>query len=442
MKKVIYTAIIDSYDTLYEPKLITDDWEYICFTDVKNLKSENWKIIHVDKEENPILLARKIKILFHLYLDADLIIWLDANIEIRCNLDQFVKEFHSEPMSLMQHPSSANALDEAKLCVKFGKISFLDAEKQIGFYEKVGYKFKDQQVATGLMIRDNNRKVRAFCEEWFYQVALFSTRDQLSFNYTAWKCRLKYNLFNFHVVLNQTKFYYLKHQRLKKKMKKLNYDRLLDCLENKQPITFARFGDGEWNAIFGKNGKNCDGHEYFKDMGKELKNILTRKPSYHLGMQGLAMRVMGDRIKEFLKDNNIQDCNWCDADILHRASINETLYKFFEALNKTDRLMIVGPEYMNEIQRYFSFDYHILVPRKNCWLENERIMNDITKYVDKLKKEGLVTILFIASMCSNVLIDRLHNLYHDQITLIDAGSVFDPYLNICTRSYHKDIKIK
>ena len=54
IKKCIYTAIIGDYDNLYSSinNVKTDGWNYICFTDNKNLKSDFWKIIYVNKPEN------------------------------------------------------------------------------------------------------------------------------------------------------------------------------------------------------------------------------------------------------------------------------------------------------------------------------------------------------------------------------------------------------
>ena len=33
MRKVAYTYIIGNYDSLKEPSVITEGWDYICFTD-------------------------------------------------------------------------------------------------------------------------------------------------------------------------------------------------------------------------------------------------------------------------------------------------------------------------------------------------------------------------------------------------------------------------
>ncbi|MEF8811131.1 MAG: hypothetical protein V5A47_09435, partial [Bacteroidales bacterium] len=62
-----------------------------------------------------------------------------------------------------------------------------------------------------------------------------------------------------------------------------SYKDLIDNLIDREPFAFARYGDGEWNAIFGKDGTNCDGHEYYEDMGKRLADIVRSNPSYLMG---------------------------------------------------------------------------------------------------------------------------------------------------------------
>ena len=42
-------------------------------------------------------------------------------------------------------------------------------------------------------------------------------------------------------------------------------------------------------------------------------------------------------------------------------------------------------------------------------------------------------------MMSNVLIDDLYNEFGNKHILLDMGSVFDPYVNKNTRSYHNKI---
>ena len=74
-RKVVYTAIIGNYDELKEPKVISEGFDYVCFTDDVKLKSKVWKIIVVDNPQrlDNTRLSRKIKILCNFFLkESDL----------------------------------------------------------------------------------------------------------------------------------------------------------------------------------------------------------------------------------------------------------------------------------------------------------------------------------------------------------------------------------
>lgn len=61
-----------------------------------------------------------------------------------------------------------------------------EIDRQIEKYKGEGYKDKELG-ETKIVIRKNNPKTIAFNKEWLYQLMTNSVRDQLSFNYSAWK---------------------------------------------------------------------------------------------------------------------------------------------------------------------------------------------------------------------------------------------------------------
>lgn len=216
-------------------------------------------------------------------------------------------------------------------------------------------------------------------------------------------------------------------------MATLTFGEILQKLENKEPFSFSRFGDGEWNAIKGKPGHNCDRHTYFPDMGAALKAVLESKPTYFIGMQSLANR-QNTGLAEFerLKAKN----TWVDADVLHRASIKGKLQLFFEALSKCSAVCLVG----NATLKGFRGWNFIEVPARNCWTERKRIRSDISAWVKRHAGQCPV-VLYCAGMPTNVLVDNIFHEFGDTVTQIDCGAVFDPYVGVCSRSYHKTLKI-
>lgn len=207
------------------------------------------------------------------------------------------------------------------------------------------------------------------------------------------------------------------------------YNVICDKLEKKKPFTFTRFGDGEWNAIFNKEGVNGDKHTYFPNMGKKLKDVVTKKrPSnYIYGLQPLANNKMGSKIKN-TSDKNIK---WYNADCLADASIKNKINRYFKAI-QNNRLIMVAPSYLKNFEKYDEF---VEVPLKNCWLKKDKIINEIITHLGE--KHTIVSVT--ASMAANVIIDKLYKLYGNKHTFIDAGSVYDPYVGVKTRKYHDKI---
>lgn len=215
--------------------------------------------------------------------------------------------------------------------------------------------------------------------------------------------------------------------------KSFTFDELVSNLENNINFSFSRFGDGEWNCIFlnpeqrAAKKANCDGHEYFLDLGDALRSIVVDgSPEYNVGLQNLGYRIWKEEI------DKIADVSFSDSDILHKASINGILDKLFDSL-KNRRTILVGPDYMASMDR-INYTHHIIVPNKNCWNERDRIESSIKRLV-----EPNDVVLYMASMTSNVLIDSIYKAYGKSITQIDCGSVFDPYVGVKTRKYHDDI---
>jgi len=210
------------------------------------------------------------------------------------------------------------------------------------------------------------------------------------------------------------------------------YHEFLEKLKANEPFSFSRWGDGEWNAIFGKNGQNCDGHKYFEDMGAQLSAIVQGSPEYYMGMQNLAMTIRGDAINAFNADLGIE---WIDADCFHKASIKGFFDTFFEAI-KDREVIMVAPERLKSLYNDMQFRGFVEVPLVDCWHEKDATLNMINSMPFKD-----AVILFCAGMPTNVMIDELYQEHGKECTFLDMGSVFDPYCGYSTRSYHKKLEI-
>lgn len=226
-------------------------------------------------------------------------------------------------------------------------------------------------------------------------------------------------------------------------MIEFTFQELVRKLKDKEPFTFTRFGDGEMTAIWndGIHKANCDDHVYFDDLGVALSDVLKSNPEYFIGLQGLVKRQSADRIDKYFTENDIA-IDFCEADILHKASIKGHVWELFEALHNSDNVILVGADYLEKINEYFEFDCRVGVPEENCWLERDTITKGIDYAIRKIRhyNASQIVVVLVASMAANVIADDLHGKY-DNVTIIDAGSIFDPFVNKKSRSYHRNMDI-
>ena len=67
--------------------------------------------------------------------------------------------------------------------------------KQVENYQKEGYPINNGLIVSGVILRRHNElDVIESMELWWEELKYNSKRDQLSFNYAAWKTGLKFNL--------------------------------------------------------------------------------------------------------------------------------------------------------------------------------------------------------------------------------------------------------
>lgn len=208
------------------------------------------------------------------------------------------------------------------------------------------------------------------------------------------------------------------------------FDQYLTWIKERKPFSFSRFGDGEANAILGRPGANCDGHEYFPDMGAQLAKILRDYPPYQVGIQQHALRTIPE-FGQWLVDNDLDsDLNFENADVWHHASIKEEFHRFFEAIQNR-AVLLVGPHSLTKMNIHA---YWVEVPERNCWQSFDAIMRGIDNYIDYAD-----IVLFSASMPAKIMIHELFSRCGQTKTLLDMGSVFMPYVGISNRSYHRKI---
>ena len=196
-KKVVYTAITGDYDELFTPVYINDNWDYVCFTDNNNLKSDFWQIRKMkDLKLDKVKKARNYKILPHLYLqEYQYSLWIDGNFRIIGDIDEYIRRFSKDKSMLcFVHPERKCIYDEAEVCIKLNKDSDEIIKKQIKEYQSENYPENRGLIASGILFRKHNDPIIInLMNKWWDELKLHSFRDQLSFDYVCWKKSFDYD---------------------------------------------------------------------------------------------------------------------------------------------------------------------------------------------------------------------------------------------------------
>ena len=202
---VIYTTIFGNYDEIRNQTL-PNGWDWKCFSE------ENSLSLYTDNTRN----AKRFKVLPHRYLqNYEYSIFIDGNMYVVGNMNELVETYLTDcNVAFFSHDN--NFLDsrncayrEAQTIFKLGEknmnltpergnLNYKDnlelIKNQMERYSMVGYP-KDNGLITGMVIlrRHNEKDCIEVMEDWWTEIKYNSKRDQLSFNYVAWKNDLKFN---------------------------------------------------------------------------------------------------------------------------------------------------------------------------------------------------------------------------------------------------------
>tara|TARA_R110000737_G_scaffold170264_1_gene196182 strand:+ start:120 stop:842 length:723 start_codon:yes stop_codon:yes gene_type:complete len=214
---VVYTAIFGNYDSLIEPVYTPSNVDFICFTDNQDLKSDVWQIIY-----QPTIYstanrnAKKFKVLPHRYFTKyEYSIWVDGNMLVQGDVNNIIKTVLSNSnVAFFSHANNVLdsrkcAYDEANYILDIGQqnyqrnpsrgiLAWKDNPEtivaQMNKYKMLGFP-TNHELITGMVIARKHNEVDSIkvMEDWWSEIKYHSKRDQLSFNFCAWKNNLNLN---------------------------------------------------------------------------------------------------------------------------------------------------------------------------------------------------------------------------------------------------------
>jgi len=203
-KRIIYTSVFGGYDEVVEQS--SNGWDWKCFSE------DTHTPIYEDNNRN----AKRFKVLPHRYLkDYEYSVFIDGNMSVRGDVNELVDKYLVDSNVAFFSHSNNNldgrncAYDEARTIFELGDknmkatpdrgiLNYKDnpyvIEKQMNRYVDEGFP-KNNGLITGMVIlrRHNEKDCIRVMEDWWTEIKYGSKRDQLSFNYCAWKNNLKFN---------------------------------------------------------------------------------------------------------------------------------------------------------------------------------------------------------------------------------------------------------
>ena len=208
-KKVVYTSVFGNYDDVVEPKL-PEGWDWKCFSEQNSLP------IYEDNMRN----AKRYKILPHRFLkEYEISIYIDGNYIIKRDVNELVDRYLNDVNAVFHNHNSQPAYDkrnciydEARTILMFGEKNMkITPERgmknykdnpeiivnQMKRYTNDNYPEQNGLITGGVILRRHNEKdCIKVMEDWWKEIRYGSKRDQLSFNYVAFKNKFKFNYMN------------------------------------------------------------------------------------------------------------------------------------------------------------------------------------------------------------------------------------------------------
>ncbi len=203
---VVYTGIFgDISDELRVRPRQNTAVAFISFLDEQRSKkyrffnSTRWKVYKPQfRYENLRRQARAHKVLAHkIFKNCRYSLWIDGCLQLTDNnvIGEMEKYLKNTDICVFKHRSRNCVYDELKACIEQQKDDKGIMITQAAKYQEEGYPANNGLAETTALLRRHNKATMEFNEMWWEEICNGSYRDQLSFNYTAWKLGMNYEVF-------------------------------------------------------------------------------------------------------------------------------------------------------------------------------------------------------------------------------------------------------
>ena len=188
----------NGYDDLKQHTHVCKDWDYVCFTDSKELLHKRkvgvWKIkktkcTKYDSKRNSGWHKTHPHVLFP---KCETSIWIDGNVDILTDYLENIVKKNKKDMLVPLHYERTCIYDETIVVKETDHDVPEKCDETYAFLvaEKMPKKYGLNE--TNIMIRKHNKdKIKSIDELWWDCIQKYSKRDQLSFSYCLFKHGVK-----------------------------------------------------------------------------------------------------------------------------------------------------------------------------------------------------------------------------------------------------------
>jgi hypothetical protein len=196
MRAAVYTCVTNNYDYIAAPAVITNEVDYLCFSDGSVTAPTPWENIRIDDAYSGKDANRYIKIMPHLnprLSNYDLTIYVDGVIDVIGDLTPLIKtiEKASGNLFMYKHPLRNCVYLEARSCVESMKVSIKAISKLIRQFKMDGLPENFGLFEGGVIIRKSSSEVKKLMEVWWSIYLSGVKRDQLGLIYAIWTTGLE-----------------------------------------------------------------------------------------------------------------------------------------------------------------------------------------------------------------------------------------------------------
>lgn len=191
----VVTAITGGRDKL-KPQAQIEDADLVAFLDSRT-ECLGWGVRPACSiSSDPVRNARHHKVLVHQWLPhLEYSLWIDGNVTLTIDgrLSSLAELYLKDAdIAVFRHRVRSCIYDEAVACTEQKKDDPDVIQRQIERYRREGYPRFRGLAETAIVLRRHSARTAAFCECWWDEISQGSRRDQLSFDYVAWKTGMHY----------------------------------------------------------------------------------------------------------------------------------------------------------------------------------------------------------------------------------------------------------